>query len=84
MSNHIYVYLIINVGKRWVNLKEFIGESLGNTLEKRFNELTNGEFKDLIKMIPMNRRYNRYFEELLTLATMYPHYKAVITERNSL
>lgn len=45
MSNHIYVYLIINVGKQWVNLKELIGESLGNTLEKRFNELTNVNLK---------------------------------------
>jgi len=66
------------------HLKELIGGFLGDTLEKRFNELDNGEFKHLVKMIPLNRRYDRYFEELLKFTKIYPHYKAFITERNSL
>jgi hypothetical protein len=66
------------------HLKELIGGTLGNTLEKRFNELVTGEFKDLIMMIPLNRRYDRYFEELLRFTKIFPNYKAVITERNSL
>ncbi|TLX25397.1 hypothetical protein FE904_12335 [Chryseobacterium indologenes] len=66
------------------HLKELIGESLGDTLEKRFNELDNGKFKHLVKMAPLNRRYDRYFEELLKFARIFPHYKAVITDKNSL
>lgn len=66
------------------HLKELIGEFLGDTLEKRFNELDNGEFKHLVKMTPLNRRYDRYFEELLRFTHIFPHYKAVITDKNSL
>lgn len=66
------------------HLKELIGESLGDTLEKRFDELAICEMKDLIKMIPLNRRYDRYFEELLRFTRTFPHYKAVITDKNSL
>lgn len=66
------------------HLKELIGEALGNTLEKRFNELATGEFKHLIKMTPLNRRYDRYFEELLKFTRIFPHYKAVITDKNYL
>ncbi|WP_164976652.1 hypothetical protein [Chryseobacterium sp. CH21] len=32
----------------------------------------------------MNRRYDRYFEELLRFARTFPNYKAVITDKNSL
>lgn len=66
------------------HLKELIGEFLGDTLEKRFNELENGEMKDLVKMTPLNRRYDRYFEELLRFTHTFPHYKAIITDKNSL
>lgn len=66
------------------HLKELIGEALGNTLEKRFNELANGEFKHLVKMAPLNRRYDRYFEELLRCTRTFPNYKATITDKNSL
>ncbi|PWN60445.1 hypothetical protein [Chryseobacterium viscerum] len=66
------------------HLKELIGESLGDTLEKRFDEFTNGELKDFIMMIPLNRRYDRYFEELLRFTRTHPNYKAVITNKNSL
>lgn len=45
---------------------------------------TNGEMKDFIKMIPLNRRYDRYFGELVKFTKIYPNYKAVITEKNSL
>lgn len=65
-------------------LKALIGESLGNILEKRFDELAICEMKDLIKMVPLNRRYDRYFEELLRFTRTFPHYKAVITDKNSL
>lgn len=61
------------------HLKELVGESLGDTLEKRFDEM-----KDFVKMIPLERRYDRYFEELLRFTKVYPHYKAVITEKNFL
>jgi len=66
------------------HLRELVGESLGDTLEKRFNELNNGEFKNLIRMTPLNRRYDRYFEELLRFSKTHPNYKAVITDKNSL
>lgn len=66
------------------HLKKLIGESLGDTLEKRFNELGNGEFKHLVKMTPLNRRYDRYFEELLRFSRTHPNYKAFITDKNSL
>ncbi|SHE60768.1 hypothetical protein [Chryseobacterium vrystaatense] len=66
------------------HLKELIGESLGDTLEKRFNKFIIGEMKDIIKMIPLNRRYDRYFEELLKFTRIFPNYKAVITDKNSL
>ncbi|REC64361.1 hypothetical protein DRF65_01960 [Chryseobacterium pennae] len=66
------------------HIKELIGEALGNTLEKRFNELATGEFKHLVKMTPLNRRYDRYFEDLLRCTRTFPNYKAVITDKNSL
>lgn len=66
------------------HLEELIGKSLGNTLKKRFEELATGEMKDLIKILPLDRRYDRYFEELLRFTKIYPHYKAVVTEKNSL
>lgn len=66
------------------HLKELIGESLGDILEKRFNEFITGEMKDIVKMTPLNRRYDRYFEELLRFTRTFPHYKAIVTERNSL
>ncbi len=66
------------------HLKELIGEFLGDTLEKRFNELENGEMKDIVKMTPLNRRYDRYFEELLRFTRTFPYYKAIITDKNSL
>ncbi|SIT02738.1 hypothetical protein SAMN05421786_104134 [Chryseobacterium ureilyticum] len=66
------------------HLKELIGESLGDTLEKQFNEFITGEMKDLIKLIPLNRRYDRYFEELLRFSRTHPNYKAFITDKNSL
>lgn len=66
------------------HLKELIGESLGVTLEKRFDEFANGEMKDFVKMIPLERRYDRYFEELLRFSQTNLNYKAVITDKNSL
>lgn len=66
------------------HLKELVGESLGVAVEKYFDELANGEMKDFVKMIPLERRYDRYFEELLRFTKIYPHYKAVITDKNSL
>lgn len=62
------------------HLKELIGESLGDTLEKRFDELTSGEMKDFVKMVPINRRYDKYFKEVQTVS----NYKVSITEQNSL
>lgn len=62
------------------HLKELIGESLGETLEKRFDELATGEMKDFVKMIPLNRRYDKYFKEIQTI----PNYKVTVTEQNSL
>lgn len=58
------------------HLKELIGESLGDTLEKRFYELSTGEMKDFIKMIPLNRRYDKYFKEIQTIS----NYKVIVTE----
>lgn len=66
------------------HLKELVGESWGNNVEKWFDELANGEMKDFIKMIPLNRRYDRYFEELVKFTKIYPNYKAVITDKHSL
>ncbi|SEH41016.1 hypothetical protein [Chryseobacterium culicis] len=66
------------------HLRELIGESLVDNLEKRFNEFITGEMKDHVKMIPLNRRYDRYFEELLRFTRTFPNYKAVITDKNSL
>lgn len=63
------------------HLRELIGESLGDNLEKQFNEFITGEMKDLIKLIPLNRRYDRYFEELLRFSRTHPNYKAVITDK---
>ena len=62
------------------HLKELIGEFLGDTLEKRFDELTTGQMKDFLKMIPLNRRYDKWFKEVQVLEK----YKITITERNSL
>lgn len=61
-------------------LKELIGESLGDTLEKRFYEPTSSEMKGFVKMIPLNRRYDKYFKEIQTI----PNFKVSITEQNSL
>ncbi|MDQ0780573.1 hypothetical protein [Chryseobacterium sp. W4I1] len=66
------------------HLKELLGGFLGNTVEKWFDELINGEMKDLVKMVSLNRRYDRYFEELVKFTKIYPNYKAVTTERSSL
>lgn len=66
------------------HLRELIGESLGDVVEKRFDELASGEMKDLIKLIPLNRRYDRYFEELLKFCRTHPNYKSFITDKNSL
>lgn len=66
------------------HLKELVGESLGNNVEKWFDELVMGEMKDFIKMIPLNRRFDRYFEELVKLTKIYPNYKSIVTEKNSL
>lgn len=62
------------------HLKELIGESLGDTLEKRFEELTNSEVKDFVKELPLNRRYDKWFKEAQALEK----YKITVTERNSL
>ncbi|MCQ4142002.1 hypothetical protein [Chryseobacterium sp. EO14] len=66
------------------HLNELIGEVLGDIVEKRFDELAKGEMKDFVKLVPLNRRYDRYFEELVKFTKIYPNYKAVITEKNSL
>lgn len=66
------------------HLRELVGESLSDIVEKRFDELANGEMKDLVKMIPLERRYDRYFEELLRFSQINPNYKAIITDKNSL
>ncbi|KPH11694.1 hypothetical protein [Chryseobacterium sp. ERMR1:04] len=62
------------------HLKELIGESLGDTLEKRFEELTNCKMEGFIKMVPLNRRYDKWFKEIQTI----PNYKVTVTEQNSL
>ena len=62
------------------HFKELVGESLGNKLEKRFNELENGEIKDLVKIIPLNRRYDKWFKEIQSI----PNHKVTVTEQNSL
>jgi hypothetical protein len=49
-------------------------------LEKRFDELTSGEMKDFVKMVPLNRRYDKYFKEIQTI----PNYNVTVTEQNSL
>ncbi len=40
--------------------------------------------KDFVKMIPLERRYDRYFEELLRFSQTNLNYKAVNTDKNSL
>ncbi|WP_295230340.1 hypothetical protein [uncultured Chryseobacterium sp.] len=62
------------------HLKELIGECLGDTLEKRFYESASSEMKGFVKMIPLNRRYDKYFKEIQTI----PNFKVSITEQNSL
>ncbi|MGU3374445.1 hypothetical protein [Chryseobacterium sp. M5A1_1a] len=62
------------------HLKELVGESLRDIVEKRFDELITGEMKDLIKVIPLNRRYDKWFREIQTI----PHYGVTVTEQNSL
>lgn len=54
---------------------ELIGESLSDIVEKQFDEFANGEMKDLVKMIPLERRYDRYFEELLRFSHTNPNYE---------
>jgi len=66
------------------HIKELVGESLDDVVEKLFDELANGEMKDLLKMIPLERRYDRYFEELLKFSQTNPNYKVIITDKNSL
>lgn len=66
------------------HLRELVGEFLAVTVENKFSELANGELKDFIKMIPLERRYDRYFEELLRFSKTHPNYKAVIADKNSL
>lgn len=61
------------------HLKELIGESLGDTLEKRFEEQANSEVKDFVKELPLNRRYDKWFKEVQVLEK----YKITVTERNS-
>lgn len=56
------------------------GESLANTLEKQFNELANSEIKDLVKMTPLNRRYDKWFKQIQSI----PNYKVTVTEQNLL
>ncbi|WP_288377624.1 hypothetical protein [uncultured Chryseobacterium sp.] len=74
------------IGKFTINyfinphLKELIGESLGEILEKRFYESASSEMKGFVKMIPLNRRYDKYFKEIQTI----PNFKVSITEQNSL
>ncbi|MGG1920900.1 hypothetical protein AB1278_03725 [Chryseobacterium sp. NRRL B-14798] len=62
------------------HFKELIGESLGNKLEKRFDELEDGEIKDLVKIIPLNRRYDKWFKEIQSI----PNYKVTVMEQNLL
>jgi len=62
------------------HLKELIGESLGDTLEKRFYESASSKMKGFVKMIPLNRRYDKYFKEIQTIS----NFKVSITEQNSL
>lgn len=62
------------------HLKELIGESLGNILEKRFDELTSGGMKAFVKMVPLNRRYDKYFKEIQTIS----NYKVSVTEQKSI
>ncbi|WP_344832842.1 hypothetical protein [Chryseobacterium ginsenosidimutans] len=40
--------------------------------------------KDFVKMIPLERRYDRYFEELLRFSQANPNYRAVIADKISL
>lgn len=62
------------------HLKELIGESLAEILEKRFDELTCDEMKDLVTVILLNRSYDKWFKEIQTI----PNYKVSITKQNSL
>ncbi|MBP2616970.1 hypothetical protein [Chryseobacterium jejuense] len=62
------------------HLKELIGKSLGEILEKRFDELATTEMKDFVKMVPLNRRYDKYFKEIQSI----PNCKICVTEQNSL
>ena len=66
------------------HLRELVEEFLADTIEKRFDEFANGEMKDFVKMIPLERRYDRFFEELLRFSKTHPNYKTVITDKNSL
>jgi len=62
------------------HLKELVGDSLGEILEKKFDELVYGEMKDFVKITPLNRRYDKWFKEIRTI----PNYKVTVTEQNSL
>ena len=59
------------------HLKELLGDSLGVTLEKRINDLANGEMKDSVKSVPLNRRYDNWFKQIQAI----PYYKVTVTER---
>lgn len=62
------------------HLKDLIGESLGEIVEKRFDDLTCDKMKDFVNVIPLSRRYDKWFKEIQTI----PNYKVNITEQNSL
>lgn len=62
------------------HFKELVGELLGNTLEKQFDKLANYEIKDLVKMTPLNRRYDKWFKQIQSI----PNYKVTVTEQNLL
>ncbi|MDQ0065738.1 hypothetical protein J2T03_001621 [Chryseobacterium lathyri] len=44
----------LSIGHLLINEQKAITKS--TALEKHFNDLANGEMKDFIKMIPLNRR----------------------------
>ncbi|MEY8761257.1 hypothetical protein [Chryseobacterium tongliaoense] len=66
------------------HVREIVGESLTVTIENKFNALADGELKDYIKLVPLERRYDRYFEELLIFSETHTNYKASVTNKHSL
>jgi hypothetical protein len=64
------------------NLLEIIGDNYGNILEARIYELvTDNEMKGFINDNPLNCIYERYFNELLTIAETESNYTVIITEK---